>query len=792
MRAPALRLLALAALPLCAAAVRDAFGQLRLETRLETNATSRAGARLPGGAGPPAFAARVGGASSAWAWSRVEAGTSTGERPSPRQGHAAVEVGRKIYILGGCLQEIRCYGDVWSFDADGLQWGQETPTGPAPPPRGGHTATLVGSAIFVYGGASSEETFGDAYKLDLVKREWSQGLTLGGGLTPGKRTGHAVATDDHGRIYVFGGYGSGGSFLSDLWMLRASEGAQRARHTRGVFEASWVQLQPSGPAPAARQGHSLTLLGRKLVLFGGYVAGGQVTNDLNLYDLDSQTWAPLPLDGVAPAPRQAHTAVRHGADIVLVGGCDITQEHTMCYGDAWSLSLRDMRWTPRTSDAITWFAREGHSATFSRGRMYVFGGCQLYRECYADLSVLDTFDACPDECGGHGECVPTGGESFCRCTAPGFTGHDCMEPLTCDQDCGAHGQCLQSGRCACENGWAGPDCAQELPCPTLLGRKCGGRGVCLESGLCKCLDGWNGTACGERVGTSLLEEWRAHQAVSACPHGCCGRGVCDEVLGQCRCAAGWYGEACTISGTVPHSRNATNDTISRRHSAGPAVLAATVRRRLLAEVGIKRAKARRKQRTVVSLEQRLSRAGSRKAAMAATAQLQLLRREVANLTKDAAAAEKKAAAYQERERRVRRQAVALLGTATSACSAQNPDLVESRRGFGSGPRQAAQEGSSPDDFGFDMDGVDHSPTLNCPDNCNFRGICQEDICYCQPGFYGEACENEKVSDKTTVSVPVTLAISGCVLAATALATCMCTGWLNPDTKSAEREMGYIV
>ena len=83
-----------------------------------------------------------------------------------------------------------------------------------------------------------------------------------------------------------------------------------------------------------------------------------------------------------------------------------SEEKSTCYNDAWSFSPIDMQWTPRTSDAITWFARSGHSATFSRGKMFTFGGCQLFRECYSDVAALDTLDACPNRCGGNGECVP--------------------------------------------------------------------------------------------------------------------------------------------------------------------------------------------------------------------------------------------------------------------------------------------------------------------------------------------------------------------------------------------------
>jgi len=427
--------------------------------------------------------------------------------------------------------------------------------------------------------------------------------------------------------------------------------------------------------------------------------------------------------------------------------------------------------------------------------MFTFGGCQLFRECYADVAALDTFDSCPNRCGGNGECVPTTeGESFCRCTVPGFTGHDCMDPLTCEQDCGRHGQCLESGQCMCENGWTGGDCARELPCPSELGRKCGGRGICLESGFCHCREGWRGAVCDQRSGAALLVETRVRQAAaSACPHGCCGRGVCDEASGECRCGVGWYGPSCTINATASRHPNATVGGKPGALVQGPppaaALLARVARRRLLAEAGKKRVEARRKQRDAAILQEMLSKAKVRSNETAEVkASLQKLRAEAASLTKAAAAADRRAAAYEERERPARRKALALILTATTACGARAPDLPPS--GFGGGKRRAEPKEASARGFGFEGE-ADHSQTIHCVDSCNFRGVCSNGTCYCQPGFSGVACHSVKVDSKTTVSLPLTLAVSGIVLLSTAIVTCLMTNSLNPDVRTAERELGYV-
>mmetsp|Transcript_3978 Transcript_3978/g.11502 ORF Transcript_3978/g.11502 Transcript_3978/m.11502 type:complete len:812 (+) Transcript_3978:116-2551(+) len=811
MHFPAAHLLALSALFLVASALSE--GRAHSHAHVEVNATLRAG----GGAvrlfeAPVPFGLRAAQVTlpaelpppspspSPWAWSRVEATAKAGAKPGPRQNHAAVEVGRLVYVHGGCLQELQCYGDLWVFDTDSFQWSQANVQGPEPAPRGGHSGTLIGSELFIYGGASPLQTFGDVFKLDLIKREWAQGYTIGSARVPGKRTGHAATSDGRGHLFVFGGYSGQGSLLNDLWMLRAVEGARKS-HTRGVFEASWVKLPAFGNVPSPRSGHSLTLYGRKLLLFGGVLESGKVSNELFVYDLDSQTWVPFALDGVSPAPRQGHAALRHGSEIAVVGGCDTSEEKSTCYNDAWSFSPIDMQWTPRTSDAITWFARSGHSATFSRGKMFTFGGCQLFRECYSDVAALDTLDACPNRCGGNGECVPTDSGPFCRCTAPGFTGHDCMDPLICEQDCGRHGQCLESGSCMCENGWAGDDCSKELTCPSELGRKCGGRGMCLDSGKCHCRDGWTGPVCTVRSGAAFLVEpqplARPGGASSACLHGCCGRGLCDEASGECRCGAGWYGPACTINGTGPASaashRNATHKNATAHHNAtafvqrrpppppSAAVLARAARRRLLAEAGKKRLEMRRKQRDLAILQQLLPKVrASSDHTERVKAEMLKLSSEVASLRSQAAAADRKAAAHEEREHRAHRKAVALINAATSACEVQQQPAGHAKK----------LPDASASDFGFETE-ADHSEKMDCPDSCNFHGLCSGGTCYCQPGFYGRSCGSVRVDSKTTVSLPLTLAVSGAIFLSTGITTCVVTNWFNPDVASAERELGYV-
>jgi len=612
-----------------------------------------------------------------WTWSRVD---PSGVQPSAREGHAAVEVGNKIFVFGGCVQGIRCFNDVHIFDTDSLEWTQEPFTGDAPEPRGGHSATLVGTDIFIFGGASSETTYGDAYKLDLVNRHWTRAVPSGCPAVPSRRTNHAAVADAHGRIYIVGGYDADSNFLNDMWILNVYAGNVDKWEDAGSFPVVWEKPAPTGQAPEAREGHSLTLVDRKLLLFGGYTASGTVSNDVHLYDLEGQQWSAPPVAGdMLPSPRQAHSAARHGRDVIIAGGCSVSEVQPECYNDVWSLNTIDMRWSKRSTDTVSWFAREGHSAVFVRGRMFAFGGCQLTSECFNDVTVLDTSEPCPSLCSGHGTCA---NGQFCRCEA-GFTGHDCMQPLTCPKDCSGNGQCTESGTCACNNGWGGTDCAIDIPCPGAP-TKCTGHGMCLGNGQCQCFPGYSGDGCA--AGAAL------------CPRDCSGHGFCSA-SSQCVCHQGFTGVDCN------------------------------------------------------------------------TPLLSLVAQEVHTPPK----------------------------TLHLAALPKNLSLAlgKTKHGLAYVPPNKMNDVPPPsgEQFGIpEINDIGHTGVQvgKCDDNCNFRGVCREGECFCQPGFYGKKCGMVKTSEKGTVSLAVLLLIGGgCTVVSFSIMTLLLH--LSMQSKRAkETELGYNI
>jgi hypothetical protein len=102
---------------------------------------------------------------------------------------------------------------------------------------------------------------------------------------------------------------------------------------------AWTQLKLPGSAPASRCGHSTTSGGSQLLIFGGHGTGGWLTrydiyhNDSMVLDRATVQWKKLPVSNEPPPPRAYHTMTRIGPRFLLIGGYD----GKSTFGDMWWL-----------------------------------------------------------------------------------------------------------------------------------------------------------------------------------------------------------------------------------------------------------------------------------------------------------------------------------------------------------------------------------------------------------------------------------------------------------------------
>eukprot|EP01043_Picozoa_sp_COSAG02_P011346 COSAG02_NODE_416_length_22749_cov_21.264059_17_plen_526_part_00 len=131
-------------------------------------------------------------------WSRQEAMQEPGY-PEPRQSHSAVLVDQsRIFVCGGVGQHLpsgEAFSDIWIFHLDTLLWLKAEPSGAAFPGRGGHSASMMGRLMLIFGGAagaSSSSHFNDLWAFDVDHHLWVQVQTEQGIPPPLPRTGHVA------------------------------------------------------------------------------------------------------------------------------------------------------------------------------------------------------------------------------------------------------------------------------------------------------------------------------------------------------------------------------------------------------------------------------------------------------------------------------------------------------------------------------------------------------------------------------------------------------------------------
>lgn len=229
--------------------------------------------------------------------------------------------------------------------------------GPPPCPRLGHSFTLIGNKVFLFGGLANDSEdpknnipryLNDLYTLELRPNstimQWD--IPSCYGTCPPPRESHSACamTDKDGsnpRLIIFGGMS--GCRLGDLWVLH-------------IDSMTWSKPILSGPPPLPRSLHSATVVGQRMYIFGG--------------------WVPLVMDDVA-----SH------------------EKEWKCTNNLSCLNMETMMWeTPSMEvfeDTIP-RARAGHCSVAIHNRLWIWSGRDGYRKawnnqvCCKDLWYLET------------------------------------------------------------------------------------------------------------------------------------------------------------------------------------------------------------------------------------------------------------------------------------------------------------------------------------------------------------------------------------------------------------------
>ena len=145
----------------------------------------------------------------------------------------------------------KCFNDLFVFNTRTNSWVIPKVSGMPPLEREGHTSTMVGPLMYVYGGSSEVGYLDDVYALNV-----NPGLP-----------------------------GSG----EELPM-------------------AWGHIDVSGPQPVGREGHFAVQFGARIIYFGGYTEKG-FSNEVIVLDTAMKAWETPAISGVKPSGREGHTAI---------------------------------------------------------------------------------------------------------------------------------------------------------------------------------------------------------------------------------------------------------------------------------------------------------------------------------------------------------------------------------------------------------------------------------------------------------------------------------------------------
>ncbi|XP_018433399.2 acyl-CoA-binding domain-containing protein 4-like isoform X2 [Raphanus sativus] len=274
---------------------------------------------------------------------------------------------KTIPAENGHLAEIQDK-DVVSEDPNTVfvynQWTAPQTSGQRPKPRYEHGAAVIQDKMYIYGGNHNGRYLGDLHVLDLKTWTWSRVETKVS--TESEETsptllspcaGHSLIPWDN-KLLSIGGHTKD---PSESMQLRVFD-----THT-----CTWSMLKTYGKPPVSRGGHSVTVVGKTLVIFGGQDAKRSLLNDLHVLDLETMTWDEIDSIGASPSPRSDHAAAVHAERYLLIFGGG---SHAICFEDLHVLDLQTMEWSRPAQQGDAPTPRSGHAGVTIGENWFIVGG----------------------------------------------------------------------------------------------------------------------------------------------------------------------------------------------------------------------------------------------------------------------------------------------------------------------------------------------------------------------------------------------------------------------------------
>lgn len=248
---------------------------------------------------------------------------TTAEGPGPRVGHASLLVGNAFIVYGGDtkIEDTDVLDEtLYLLNTSTRHWSRALPAGPRPSGRYGHSLNILGSKIYIFGGQVEGYFMNDLAAFDLnqlqmANNRWEILLQSDASPSiPAARTNHTVITYND-KMYLFGGT-NGFEWFNDVWCYDPATN-------------KWSQLDCIGYIPSRREGHAAALVDDVMYIFGGRTEEGTDLGDLAAFRISLRRWYTFQNMGPSPSPRSGHSMTTVGKSIVVLGGEPSTAASTV-------------------------------------------------------------------------------------------------------------------------------------------------------------------------------------------------------------------------------------------------------------------------------------------------------------------------------------------------------------------------------------------------------------------------------------------------------------------------------
>ncbi|KAF9279066.1 Negative regulator of mitotic exit, partial [Mortierella alpina] len=233
---------------------------------------------------------------------------SGSDSPPPLSGHTAVTLGQYIMYFGGKDVKNKCSDSLYVLHTVRKEWNKPTILGLLPAPRHSHSACVIGTTMYIFGGQFNSYYLNDIASFDMkslntASPKWNR-LEPASDLPPA-RAGHCAAAHD-GKIYIFGGADEQ-FFYNDIWCY-------------DPLVNKWEAVPAFGVLPTSRQGHASTVVDDTMYIYGGMDHEDQLLGDLSAFKFNDRRWLTFPDTVDSASPRTEHSMCRVGEKIYILGG----------------------------------------------------------------------------------------------------------------------------------------------------------------------------------------------------------------------------------------------------------------------------------------------------------------------------------------------------------------------------------------------------------------------------------------------------------------------------------------